>query len=162
MGGASSVLASEKKKPVDLSDLDGPEAIAAELTRLRALLQSINFEPPSNAGSAVASEEEEEEEEGEEGEADDGPDTEERAAIRKKRMGKTGPGTTRSGRKNSVMSGDMRIAMATTVGETRSDYAMNPHQEGTISQENSPMPPKREVPAAADAAAEALAAAASD
>ena len=45
---------------------------------------------------------------------------EEELALRKKRRNKMGPRTTRSGRKDSVMSQGMVLSMAQTVGEVGS------------------------------------------
>lgn len=162
MGGAASILESEKGKPLDLADLDSEQAVRDELIRVRTLLHAISIAPPSNANSprADADADADGEEAAEEEESED-DDAEARAAARKKRLGKTGPGTTRSGRKGSVMSGNMRLAMAHTVGETRSDYAMGEDgiEEVGPSKENSPMPPARDLLPDDDPAQAALAAA---
>lgn len=74
---------------------------------------------------------------------------EDAAALRKKRRNKTGPGTTRSGRKGSVMSEGMKLSMAHATGESVKGYQMEGEMdataEGTESQENSPKPPPRDI-----------------
>ena len=82
---------------------------------------------------------------------------EEAAALRKKRRNKTGPGTTRSGRKDSVMSQGMRLSMAHATGESMKGYQMEAAAEGTESQENSPKPPARTVAGEEAGAADATA-----
>jgi len=123
MGTASSVLESEKTKPFDLSDLDGADAIKNELIRIRTLLAGISFVVDKDSEPVIETVEGAESD-GEEEDVDE-DDAEARAAARKKRLGKTGPGMTRSGRKQSVMSQNMRIAMAHTVGQEKNNYAMS-------------------------------------
>ncbi|GMI38632.1 hypothetical protein TrCOL_g12774 [Triparma columacea] len=144
--GASVDLVAEQAKPLDLSDVLTPrgESVKAELIRIRTLLRNTQFEPAdaepaAEVGGSVESESE--------SEAEMSP--EDAAALRKKRRNKTGPGTTRSGRKGSVMSEGMKLSMAHATGESVKGYQMEGEMEataeGTESQENSPKPPPRDI-----------------
>ncbi|GMI04941.1 hypothetical protein TrVE_jg12149 [Triparma verrucosa] len=170
--GASVNLNEEKKKPLDLSDVLTPrgESVKAELVRLRTLLHKTEFEPVQPVDNSLTDPEVLEKDPNAAGVKFEIPDPddvsvsssepelteEEELALRKKRRSKTGPGTTRSGRKDSVMSQGMVLSMAQTVGEVGSSYTMTSPTDGrglghegikevTQSQENSPMPEKRVV-----------------
>mmetsp|Transcript_20359 Transcript_20359/g.42454 ORF Transcript_20359/g.42454 Transcript_20359/m.42454 type:complete len:182 (+) Transcript_20359:24-569(+) len=170
--GASVNLQEEKSKPLDLSDVMTPrgESIKTELIRVRTLLANTEFTPVAETPDEVSSGEPPAADEPKAGGVNFDPSTvaseseddmeltqEEMRELRARRRNKTGPGTTRSGRKESVMTQGMVLSMAQTVGEVGSQYTMTTEDdraagqppaaitEGSESQENSPMPPTREV-----------------
>lgn len=133
------ILAQTEFQPVPDSLITDPEVLKDD-----ANAAGVKFEVPDPDDVSVASS------------SDVELTEEEMLNLRQKRRSKTGPGTTRSGRKGSVMSQGMVLNMAHSVGEVGSSYTMTPPTDGrslgrdgiteaSESQENSPMPIKREV-----------------
>lgn len=110
--GASVNLAAERDKPLDLSDVSTPrgESVKAELIRLRAIIKTLDVQ------EVVFQEEAEEAEPESVGNSDE---------RKKNRRKKAGPGTTRSGRKGSVLTMGMMNDMCRVVGEVSTGYVVS-------------------------------------